>query len=195
MSNTESAKKDTSGATPPTSVPSSVTVKTEMVVTPITKTPLANDGAGEETVKHFNNEYRLTKTGMGMTLLERVERLESQMESQNYLHCLSKKEAKNQKKRLLDFQEESRDEVKDAKCIADYMNSIMNSKLDVKIEKLQDYTEMAVEKLNKKAKIMDASIEKCLESCTETLDVIKDEERGRSVALDKLIKDSKEKSC
>ena len=153
MSNTESAKKDTPGATTPTSVPSSVTVKTEMVVTPITKTPLANDGVGEETVKHFNNEYRLTKTRMGMTLLERVECLESQMESQNYLHsCLSKKEAKNQKKRLLDFQEESREEVKDAKCIADYMNSIMNSKLDVKIEKLQDYTEMVVEKLNKKTK-------------------------------------------
>ena len=74
-------------------------------------------------------------------------------------------------------------------------NTTMNTKLDDKIDHLQEYTEMAIDKLNKRTKILNDTVDKCVESCTETLEVIKGEERGRSLALDQLIQDSKKKSC
>ena len=75
------------------------------------------------------------------------------------------------------------------------MNSTMNTKLDDKIDDLQDYTEKAVAKLTKRSVIMNDEIERCVESCTETLEIIKGEERERTVALDNLIVENKKKSC
>ena len=43
-------------------------------------TKLKNDDVPEETWTYYENSYRLSKTGTGMNLQERVERLESQME-------------------------------------------------------------------------------------------------------------------
>ena len=37
------------------------------------------------------------------------------------------------------------------------------------------------------------TIDRCVESCEETLDIIKEEERERTVALDKFIRESEEK--
>jgi hypothetical protein len=154
----------------------------------VKRNKLKNDAVPEEI---FNNEYRLTKTGLGMTLLERVERLESQMETQNYKHCVSTRERTAQRKRLHDYVEEATEDAKDAKVMADYMTRRMNSKMEERMEAIQDYTEKAVQGLQKKTKIMNATVEMCVESCNETLDVIKGEERERTVALDKLIRENK----
>ena len=70
----------------PVSVPSSVHMKKEVDEQkeyPVRK-KLKNDNAAEETVTRYNNKYCLTKTGMGMSLIEQIERLESQIESQDY---------------------------------------------------------------------------------------------------------------
>ena len=112
---------------------------------PPSVTVFKNDNIKEETWTKYDNTYRLLKTGCGMTLLKRVERLESQMESQDYRHCLAKKEADKQRKRLHNYSKEAKEDVKDEKFIMDNINSMMNSKLDDKIESLQDYTENAVE--------------------------------------------------
>ena len=168
-------------------------VKKETI--PPSVTPFKNEKVEEETWIKFDNTYRLTKTGCGMTLLERVERLESQMESQDFRLNMRKKEIEKQRQMLMDCLKETREDAKDAKFFADYMHTTMNTKLDDKIDHLQEYTEMAIDKLNKRTKILNDTVDKCVESCTETLEVIKGEERGRSLALDQLIQDSKEKSC
>jgi hypothetical protein len=167
----------------------------DKVTVPPSVTVLKNDNVPEETWMKFDNTYRLTKTGCGMTLLERVERLESQMESQDFRLNMRKKEIEKQRQMLMDCLKETREDAKDAKFFADYMHTTMNTKLDDKIDHLQEYTEMAIDKLNKRTKILNDTVDKCVESCTETLEVIKGEERGRSLALDQLIQDSKEKSC
>ena len=124
MSSTESEKLLSADA--PTSVPSSILVAKDITV----KQPVQfkNDNVPEETVKHFNNEYRLTKTGMGMTLLERVEKLESQMETQNYRHCLATKELSAQRKRIHEYSETVKEDMKAAKIITDNMNKVMFQK-------------------------------------------------------------------
>ena len=129
-----------------------------------------------------------------MTLLERVEKLESQMETQNYRHCLANKELSAQKRRIHEYTETVKEDMKDAKIITDYMNKVMKSKMKSTFQDIQEYTEKAVEGLQKKTKIMNATVNKCVESCTETLEVIKGEERGRSIALDNLIRKNKEKN-
>ena len=86
-----------------------------------------------------------------------------------------------------------KEEIKDAKLIVDFMNSSTNSKLGDKIDKIEDYTESAVNKLIRKVVIMNRSIERVIESCTETLGIIRDEERERNVALDNLIRENKKR--
>ena len=68
------------------SVPSSIHVKKEVEEQKEyhVRKKLKNDNVAEETVTCYNNEYRLTKTGMCMSLIEQIERLESQIESQDY---------------------------------------------------------------------------------------------------------------
>ena len=75
------------------------------------------------------------------------------------------------------------------------MNSKMNIKISNKMDDLRDYTDEAIAKLTKRATIMNGEIERCVESCTETLEIIRGEERERTVALDNLILENKKKSC
>ena len=68
-----------------------------------------------------------------------------------------------------------------------------NNKIAKKIGKVQDYTEKAVDSLKRRTSILQETTDRCVESCEETLDIIKEEERERTVALDKLIRESEEK--
>ena len=154
---------------------------------PTSVTVLKNHNVEEETWTKYDNTYRLSKTGCGMTLLKRVERLESQMESADSRLLQRKKATERQKQVLIDFSKVIKEEVKDLRFNFDFMNSKMNIKLDNKIDDLQDYTEKAIAKLTKRHLIMNDAIERCVESCTETLEIIKGEERERTVVLDNLI--------
>ena len=108
----------------------------------------------------YNNMYRLTKTGYGLTLQERIERLESQMQDIDTRLNIREKKIEKQKQMLINFSREMKEEIKDTKFIADFMNSSTNSKLGDKIDEIEDCTESAVNKLTRKAATMNRLIER-----------------------------------
>ena len=143
---------------------------------------LKNDDVPEDTWTYYENSYRLSKTGTGMTFQERVERLESQMEYMNTERRRAERKAKTLTKQL---QEQKEAMSKYKKFVDDIMNEVSEEKVKEHMNALRQFTENRCELLFQKT----LDLEEKQRKCNFHLNIIKEKEIGRTTALDKLIEE------
>ena len=148
---------------------------------------LKNDDVPEDTWTYYENSYRLSKTGTGMTFQERVEHLELQMEYMNTERRRAERKAKTLTKQL---QEQKEAMSKYKKFVDDIMNEVSEEKVKEHMNALRQFTENRCELLFQKT----LALEEKQGRCNDILSVIKDKEIERTASLDKLIQDSAENS-